>query len=38
MAEAMKIASNEDIPAPPPSRESPQSYMRLTRVMAKIGC
>ncbi len=37
MTDMMEIASNERIPAPPPSRASPQSYMRLAKVMAKIG-
>ena len=34
MTDAMEIASNEGIPA---LRASPQSYMRLAKVMAKIG-
>jgi hypothetical protein len=37
MTDAMEIASNEGIPAPPPFRASPQSYMRLAKVMANIG-
>ncbi len=39
MTDAMEIASNEGIRSlpSPPSRASPQSYMRLAKVMAKIG-
>ncbi len=35
MTDAMEIASNKGIPALPPLL--PQSYVRLAKVMAKIG-